>query len=63
MMKTVMKAIVMKKNPVCLFLYYHESIHCLSMFADEEDNLSEDEVSANPVEGKYNLFQIQIKPK
>jgi hypothetical protein len=32
-------------------------------FADEEDNLSEDEVSANPVEGKYNLFQIQIKPK
>ncbi len=53
-MKRVTKATVMKKNLVSLFstiylLFFSKNI-------DEEDDLSEDEISANPIEGKYRFF-------
>jgi hypothetical protein len=60
-MKRVMNIIVMKKNLVSLFIYYHENID--SKYLDEEDDLSEDEVSANPVEGKSNFFSIKNENK
>ncbi len=36
---------------------YYEIIHCI-LFLDEEDDLSDDEVSANPVEGWFFLLNI-----
>jgi hypothetical protein len=46
----------MKKNLVSLFstiylLFFSKNI-------DEEDDLSEDEISANPIEGKYRFFKV-----
>jgi hypothetical protein len=57
MTKKVMKVTVMKKNLVSLFTYYNKK-YLLFFFSKniDEDDLSEDEVSANPVEGRYTIF-------
>lgn len=51
-MKRVMKATVMKKNLVSLFSFIYLLFFFLPKNIDEEDDLSEDEISANPVEGR-----------
>jgi hypothetical protein len=47
-----MKATVMKKNLVSLFSFIYLLFFFLPKNIDEEDDLSEDEISANPVEGR-----------
>jgi hypothetical protein len=55
MMKKVMKAMkTRKKNLVSLFEYYLENFEFV--FLDEDDDLSEGDVSADPVEGKCDKY-------
>ncbi len=58
MMKRVTKATVMKKNLVSLFSTIYVLFCFFSKNIDEEDDLSEDEISANPIEGKYRFFKV-----
>ena len=56
MMKKVMKATVMKKNLVSLFIYYNKKISVVFSKNIDEEELSEGEVSADPVEGRDKPF-------
>ncbi len=56
MMKRVMKAIVMKKNRVRLFIDFYQKPFLKNL---DEADLSEDEVSADPIEGNSISFSIE----